>query len=185
MPLETTPEVPRASGGFYRGTQSIAIRIKKQYNSAKYSAMRFRNFLLIEQDPGGVGPAPMAPPPPGGGAGAPPMPPMGGGPPGDPMAGGMPPPMGGPPGGGAPPEPPPIPQYSDVWDVLDAILNHKSLDNELAKQKQLQQKQAEPSPDMGAPPGGPGSPPGMPQVPDMGSMGGPPPTGAGGPHLMS
>jgi len=137
-------------------------------------AMKFRDFLLIEQDPAGVGP-------PGGMSS-----PMGGAPPmGDPMGG-----MGAPPmGGGAPmnQEPPPIPQYADVWDVLDAILNHKSLENEFAKQKQQQQRT--PQPDMGTPPPMPpgmGGMGGQPPMPDMtGGMGGQPATGIGGPHLMS
>jgi hypothetical protein len=57
---------------------------------------------------------------------------------GDPMGGGMP-PMGGAPAG--PPEPPVIPQNADVWDVLDAILNHKPL-----KHDEEMEKQEKPSP---------------------------------------
>lgn len=101
--------------------------------------MNFREFVLNEQDPMGMAGAPMGDPM-GGGMGGPPM---GGAPPmGDPMGGGMGDPMGG--GMGGPPmggeqEPPPIPQYANVWDVLDSILNHKPLDHEQQKQQQDQQ----------------------------------------------
>jgi hypothetical protein len=104
--------------------------------------MRFRQFyLLTEADPmGGMGGG--APPmggPPGG------APPMGGGMGGDPMGGGMGAPPGG--GGGAGAQPT-IPQHADVWDVLDAILNHKPLPEENKDQQGGQDGQ----PPMGGPP---------------------------------
>lgn len=47
---------------------------------------------------------------------------------GDPLGGGMPPPAGGMGGASQPTPPPTIPKTADVWDVLDAILNHKRPD---------------------------------------------------------
>jgi len=99
------------------------------------------------------------------------------------MAGGM----GGGMGGGQP-EPPPIPQYADVWDVLDSLLNQKPLEQEQQQQKAQQQPPEPPSdPNAAMPP----DPTGMGQ-----GMGGDVPGGAGtppmggppmpaGPHLMS
>jgi len=87
----------------------------------------FRKFLN-EDAMGGAPPMGGAP---GGDMGAPPpggAPPMGM----DPMGGmGGAPPMGGmgdPMGGGGGVDTPPIPQFADVWDVLDAILNNKPLE---------------------------------------------------------
>jgi len=127
--------------------------------------MRFRHFILLEQDPGMGGGPP----------GAPPMDPMAGGmggpPGGDPMGGGM----GGPPPGGAaptPPEPQPIPQHADVWDVLDSILGHQPIEQEkqLKKYKSQKAELSAQNPPPGGPPGG-GPPPGM-------GSGGPPSDGA-------
>lgn len=94
--------------------------------------MSFKQFLLNEVDPMGMG-GPMPPPPMGGAA--PPMPPggaaMGGPPPmggmgGDPMAGGM----GGPPMGGAAgglqPQIPLQMKVADVWNVLKELLQDKA-----------------------------------------------------------
>jgi hypothetical protein len=143
--------------------------------------MRFRHFILLEQDPMGGAPGgdPM-----GGGMGGPPMggDPMGGGPPpgmgsgGDPMGGGM----GGPPMGGAaptPPEPQPIPQHADVWTVLDSILNGNPIAQEEKLKKYQSQKSQLSDQNASPPPGGP--PPGM------GSGGDPMGGGMGGPALMS
>lgn len=125
--------------------------------------MRFRHFILLEQDPGMGAPPGMGGPPPGGD-------PMGGGmggppPGGDPMGGGM----GGPPPGAAPtpPEPQPIPQHANVWDVLDSILGSKPIEQEeqLKKYKSQKaelsaQKSSEAPPPGGPPPGmGSGGPP--------------------------
>lgn len=97
--------------------------------------MSFKQFLLNEVDPMGMGGA--MPPPPMGGA-APPMPPggapMGGPPPmggmGDPMAGGM----GGPPMGGAAgglqPQIPLQMKVADVWNVLQELLQDKASSKE-------------------------------------------------------
>lgn len=97
---------------------------------------------------------------------------MGGAPP---MGG---PPMGGPMGAPGPAEPPPIPKYANVWDVLEAILQHKPLDHDKKLQAEKQRKMQQPPP--------------MPPMPgqDMGGMmppGTQPPMGAaaGQPHLMS
>ena len=96
--------------------------------------MKFKEFLLLEQDPM-MGGAPMGAP-----MGGAPMgdPMMGGAPPmGDPMMGGAP-PMGDPMMGGAPMGGPPaaptqqqivIPKEADVWEVLDAILNNKPIED--------------------------------------------------------
>jgi hypothetical protein len=101
-------------------------------------------------------------------------PPMGGGMGGDPMGGGMGAPPGG--GGGAGAQPT-IPQHADVWDVLDAILNHKPLPEENKDQQGGQDGQ----PPMGGPP-----PMGGGQPPMGGGMGAPPPMGGpqGGSPLM-
>lgn len=132
--------------------------------------MRFRNFILLEQDPMGGGGDPM-------GGGMPPSPaggdPMGGGM-GDPMAGGM----GGPPMGGAaptPPEPQPIPQHADVWDVLDSLLAHKPIEQEKKYQKYKTQKSelSDQNSQAAAPPP---PPPGSQGLGD--TMGGAPPGGA-------
>jgi hypothetical protein len=137
--------------------------------------MRFRTFILLEQDPMGGGADPM-----GGGA-----PPMGGPPMGDPMGGGMGgPPMGGDPMGGGmggaaptPPEPQPIPQHADVWTVLDSLLGGKPIEQE-ERLKKYQSQKAQLS-DQNPPPS-PGGPP-----PGMGSGGDPMGGGMGGPALMS
>lgn len=71
-------------------------------------------------------PAPMGGAPAGAGAGMP----------GDPMGG-----MGGPPMGGGPmpqSEPPIIPKNADVWEVLDAILNHKPMEHDKKKKAEKQ-----------------------------------------------
>ena len=130
--------------------------------------MRFKEYLIMEQDPlgGGMG-APLGAPPadPMGGAGAPPADPMGGmG--GDPMGGmGMEDPM-----GGGEPQTQPIPTHADVWDVLDSILNNKEI--EKVKPAQI----VEP-PQAG---GGMGGPP----MDPMGGMGGDPMMGGGAPPPM-
>lgn len=151
---------------------------------AKYVRMKFRKFLILHEADGlgappgiggGMPPAPGMPPSMGPGA-----PPMGGG------MGGMAPPMpgmdgmgmGGMGGGMAGPtsEPPIIPRNADVWDVLDAIFNHKNLNHDILRQQQEDKPKA-------APPGG------MPMGGDMPSpqsnsgqqM---PPMGAGGPFLQ-
>ena len=98
--------------------------------------------------------------------------------------------MGGAPMGGAPPmgggeqEPPPVPQYADVWDVLDSLLNQKPLEQEeeLAKQQQQQAEQppVDPMGGMAPPPGGDmmgGAPPAP--APGMAD-----PMGGSAPHLM-
>lgn len=139
--------------------------------------MRFRKFILLtEQDPlGGAG---GTPPMGGGPMGAPPMGNAPGGIGGDPLGGGMgaPPMPGGASGGPAPNTPPIIPRNADVWDVLDSILNHKTLKHD----KQIQQQNAN---DSATPPGTP-SMGGMPPPPGggmAGPMGG---MGAGGPLMM-
>jgi len=139
--------------------------------------MRFRHFILLEQDPMGGGMDPMGGPPGGGQPmGGPPgggMDPMGG----PPMGGGMD-PMGGPPGGAAPtpPEPQPIPQHADVWTVLDSLLSRKPIEQE-EKLKKYQSQKSQLSVQNSPPsPGGP--PPGM-------GSGGNPMGGMGGPALMS
>jgi hypothetical protein len=78
---------------------------------------------------------------------------------GDPM-GGMGGPMGGSPVNVDSSEPLPIPQNADVWDVLDSILNNKTLDHEKELQQQKQKDQesesmpaAPPAPPMGQPSG--------------------------------
>jgi len=150
----------------------------KSCNRKLHTCMRFRDFIIIEEGPMDMGGAPMGGAPPMGGD------PMGGGMGGDPMGGGMDPMAGGapPPMGGGEQEPPPVPQYADVWDVLDSLLNQKPLEQEEELAKQQQQQAEEPPADpMGmAPPGGDmmgGAPPAP--APGMAD-----PIGGSAPHLM-
>lgn len=83
---------------------------------------------------GPTGSNPMGADPMGGG-------PMGGGPMGaDPMGS-----MGGAPAASGPPQPPVIPRNADVWQVLDSILNHKTLEHDKLYQKQQSQAQQQPA----------------------------------------
>ena len=109
--------------------------------------MRFKEFILNEQDPlGGMGGAPGGDPmggmgaPPGGPGGMPPPPGGGGAPGGDPMGGGM----GGAPGGGAPAGPiqaqvPVSMKDADIWTILDQILNNKKEEKDGNKKKDMLQ----------------------------------------------
>ena len=93
--------------------------------------MKFKEFLLLEQDP-------MM-------GGAPPM--------GDPMGGA--PPMGDPMMGGAPAAPTQqqivIPREADVWEVLDAILNDKPIED-TGEEQQPESPQLNNAPNQPSPP---------------------------------
>ena len=158
----------------FKFLMSIQILCLKLLNTF----MRFREFILLEQDPlgGGMG-SPLGAPPkdPMGGAGAPPPDPMGG----DPMGGGgMGDPMGGDPMGGEQ-KSQPVPTHADVWDVLDSLLNNKEI-------KKVKPPQVVTPPGGGDPMGGMGMGGGDPMGgggmggDPMGGMGAPPPMGGGG-----
>ena len=141
----------------------------------------FKEFVLSE-----IGPPGMPPGPPGGGLGGPP-------PPGPPMGGGLggPPggPMGGPPGMGPPGMPgapgqgaakPHVIKSSDVWSVLEDLLNgedpsakdKKEDSHKPSGQDQQNPVQSPPQPGMPPAPGGmPGMPPGPAGGPAPGLMG--------------
>ena len=100
--------------------------------------MKFKEFLLSEQDPMMGGAPPMGDPMMGG------VPPMGGAPPmGDPMM------------GGAPATPTQqqivIPKEADVWEVLDAILNNKPLED-TGEEQQPESPQLNNAPNQPSPP---------------------------------
>jgi hypothetical protein len=120
--------------------------------------MKFKQFILMEQDPAGGG-NPL------GDMGGNPLGDMGGNPLGD---------MGGNP---TDKKTQPVPQHANVWDVLDSILNKK----EIKKAKPAQIPELTGGGGGGAPPMGGGAPPMGGGAPPMG--GGAPPMGGGVPPM--